>query len=419
MFPEHYLWASGSSVKAAIVLRSLAFGAAARLWSQPRGMVKFSMSGFANLTEAQIIVAGAAAVIVVLVALISILALRGAGRSARELDGRLRQLAESQAATQALTAETLRSQERALSQAMEQRLSELSQRIGNRLSDTAQQQHTTLTSLHKRLEVIDRAQQNITQLSSQVVGLQDILANKQARGAFGEIQLKDLVEAILPPSAFAFQVSLGETRRVDCLLKLPNPPGPIAIDAKFPLESYQMLRDAENDAQRLQAARRFTQDVRKHIQDIAAKYIVPGETAESALMFLPSEAVYAELHANFTGLVEESFRARVWIVSPTTLMATLNTVRAILKDVRMREQADVIQAEMRKLLDDVRRLDERVVKLQQHFGQASEDIRKIRISTEKVTRGAERIEGLQLEDPVAEAQRLTEGDTRPKLTTIS
>ena len=159
--------------------------------------------------------------------------------------------------------------------------------------------------------------------------------------------------------------------------------------------------------------------MRKHVQDIAAKYIVPGETAESALMFLPREAVYAELHANFRAVVEESYRARVWIVSPTTLMATLNTVRAILKDVRMREQAGVIQAEMRKLLDDVRRLDDRVGKLQRHFDQASEDIRKIRISTEKVTRGAERIESLQLEDPVTEAQRLTEADTRPKLSTIN
>ena len=377
------------------------------------------MSGFENLSDLQIVAACAAVVLVSLVVLVSVVALRGANRSAQELDGRLKQLAESQAAMQALTAETLRAQERALSQAMEQRLSEFSQRVGNRLTDTAQQQHTTLTNLHKRLEVIDRAQQNITELSSQVVSLQDILANKQARGAFGEIQLKDIVEAILPPSAFAFQASLGENKRVDCLLKLPNPPGPIAIDAKFPLESYQALREAQDEAQRVQAARRFTQDVRKHIQDIAGKYIVPGETAESALMFLPSEAVYAELHANFTSLVEESFRARVWIVSPTTLMATLNTVRAILKDVRMREQADVIQAEMRKLLDDVRRLDDRVGKLQQHFNLTSEDIKKIRISTEKVTRSAERIEELQLEDPVAEAKRLTEGEGRPKLTTIN
>ena len=377
------------------------------------------MSGFENLTDAQLITAGAALAIVCLVVLISVIALRGAKHSAQELDGRLKQLAESQAAMQALTAETLRAQERALTEAMEQRLGDLSQRIGNRLSDTAQKQHSTLTDLHKRLEVIDRAQQNITALSSQVVSLQDILANKQARGAFGEIQLKDIVEAILPPSAFAFQATLDGNRRVDCLLKLPNPPGPIAIDAKFPLESYQALREARDEAERVQAARRFTQDVRKHIQDIASKYIVPGETAESALMFLPSEAVYAELHANFTALVEESFRARVWIVSPTTLMATLNTVRAILKDVRMREQADVIQAEMRKLLDDVRRLDDRVGKLQQHFNLTSEDIRKIRISTEKVTRSAERIEELQLEDPAAEAQRLADGDTRPKLTTIN
>ena len=377
------------------------------------------MSGFENFTDAQLVAAGAAAVIVCLVVLISVVALRGANRSAQELDGRLKQLAESQAAMQALTAETLRAQERALTEAMEQRLGDLSQRIGNRLSDTAQKQHSTLTDLHKRLEVIDRAQQNITALSSQVVSLQDILANKQARGAFGEIQLKDIVEAILPPSAFAFQATLDGNRRVDCLLKLPNPPGPIAIDAKFPLESYQALREARDEAERVQAARRFTQDVRKHIQDIASKYIVPGETAESALMFLPSEAVYAELHANFTALVEESFRARVWIVSPTTLMATLNTVRAILKDVRMREQADVIQAEMRKLLDDVRRLDDRVGKLQQHFNLTSEDIRKIRISTEKVTRSAERIEELQLEDPAAEAQRLAEGDTRPQLKSIN
>ena len=377
------------------------------------------MSGFENLTDAQLLTAGAALVIVCLVVLVSVVALRGAKHSAQGLDGRLKQLAESQAAMQALTAETLRAQERAVTEALEQRLGDLSQRIGNRLSDTAQKQHSTLTDLHKRLEVIDRAQQNITALSSQVVSLQDILANKQARGAFGEIQLKDIVEAILPPSSFAFQATLGGTRRVDCLLKLPNPPGPIAIDAKFPLESYQALREARDEAERVQAARRFTQDVRKHIQDIATKYIVPGETAESALMFLPSEAVYAELHANFTALVEESFRARVWIVSPTTLMATLNTVRAILKDVRMREQADVIQAEMRKLLDDVRRLDERVGKLQQHFNLTSEDLRKIRISTEKVTRSAERIEELQLEDPAAEAQRLADGDTRPKLTTIN
>ena len=165
-----------------------------------------------------------------------------------------------------------------------------------------------------------------------MVGLQDILSNKQSRGAFGEIQLQDLVTTTLPPSAFKFQVTLGNSKRGDCLLTLPNPPGPVAIDSKFPLESFQALQGVENDAARQQAERAFRTDVITHVKDIAKKYIVPGETADSALMFLPSEAVYAELHANFRNVVEESFRHRVWIVSPTTLMATLNTVRAVLKD---------------------------------------------------------------------------------------
>jgi DNA recombination protein RmuC len=252
--------------------------------------------------------------------------------------------------------------------------------------------------LQKRLAVIDAAQKNITDLSTDIVGLQDILSNKQARGSFGEIQLNDLVGNILPPNAYAFQVTLGNGKRADCLLKLPNPPGPIAIDSKFPLEGYEALRNAADEPARVQARRKLAADLRTHVQDIAARYIVPGETAESALLFLPSEAVYAELHANFRSVVEESYRARVWIVSPTTLMATLNTVRAILKDVHMREQAGVIQTEVVRLLDDVGRLDDRVGKLQRHFDQAGEDLRQIRISADKVNRRGERIVELELED---------------------
>ena len=321
-----------------------------------------------------------------------------ASRTAAEvaaLQGRLAQMAESQAAQQAQLAERLQSQERGMTRALEERLAELSRRVGESLTQTANRSHESLAKLGERLAVIDQAQKNITELSSQVVGLQDILANKQARGAFGEIQLNDIVESILPPSAYSFQASVG-TGRADCLLHLPNPPGPIAIDAKFPLESYRELRDAQDEPARVQAARRFTADVRKHVQDIAGKYIVSGETAESALMFLPSEAVYAELHANFRAVVEESFRARVWIVSPTTLMATLNTVRAVLKDVHLREQAGAIQAEIAELLKDVARLDERVGKLQRHFGQAEEDLRQIRISTDKVAKRGERVDELQL-----------------------
>ena len=179
---------------------------------------------------------------------------------------------------------------------------------------------------------------------------------------------------------------------------VPNPPGPIVIDAKFPLESYHALRAAEDEVAKTAAARAFTQAIQKHVNDISERYILPGETAESALMFLPSEAVYAELHANFPKVVEQSYRARVWIVSPTTLWALLNTVRAVLKDVHMREQAGVIQTEVHVMLDDVGRLDDRVGRLQRHFDQANEDMRQIRISTEKVTKRGERIESLQLGD---------------------
>lgn len=334
-------------------------------------------------------------------ALVALLLLRrpsGAGREpTAELEARLRQLAESQAATQAQTAESLRAQERVLAEALDQRFGDFAKRIGDRLQESSQAQGATLGELRERLAVIDKAQQNITELSTQVVGLQDILSNKQARGAFGEVQLYDLVTSILPPSAYSFQALLQTGVRPDCQLLLPNPPGPIAIDSKFPLEAYRALREAPDEAARQQAARAFRQAVRSHVKAVQDKYIVPGETAESALLFLPSEAVYAELHANFSELVEESYRARVWIVSPTTLMATLNTVRAVLKDVRMREQAGVIQAEVQRLLEDVRRLDDRVAKLQRHFDQSTEDLRQIRISTEKVTKRGERIEEVQVE----------------------
>ncbi|MGE5546677.1 MAG: DNA recombination protein RmuC [Solirubrobacterales bacterium] len=316
------------------------------------------------------------------------------------LTGRLAQLADTQAAAQAALAERLQAQERALAKAVEERLADMSKRMDDGLQQASHRQATTMHELRERLAVIDAAQKNITELSAQVVSLQDILSNKQARGAFGEIQLADLVKGVLPPFAYEFQAQLGEGRRVDCLLKLPNPPGPIAVDAKFPLESYHLLRNARDEAERVQAGRAFGTAILKHVRDIAERYIVPGETAESALMFLPSEAVYAELHANFPDVVEKSFRAKVWIVSPTTLMATLNTVRAVLKDARMREQAGVIQKEVRSLLDDVGRLDDRVAALGKHFDQASEDIRQIRISTDKVTKRADRIESVQLgEDP--------------------
>ncbi|NIA71292.1 DNA recombination protein RmuC [Pelagibius litoralis] len=326
------------------------------------------------------------------------------GDQVAALTGRLAQMADSQAAAQARVAEHLQAQERLLAKAMDERLEGFSKRVGEHLTETSTKSHTALTDLRERLAVIDKAQQNLAELSGQMVGLQDILANKQARGAFGEVQLRDLVEAALPPSAYAFQATLKNGRRPDCLLQLPNPPGSIAIDAKFPLESYEALRAAGNDEALLAPARRsFATDLRRHVQDIAARYILPGETAESALLFLPSEAVYAELHANFRGVVEESYKARVWIVSPTTLMATLNTVRAVLKDVRMREQAGIIQGEVGKMMEDVGRLDKRVNNLEAHFEHARRDIQEIRTSSGKILRRGEKIGELELEEAEAEA----------------
>src|SRR6266481_1364795 len=248
----------------------------------------------------------------VMVLLVVLLLRRGtSGGEIGQIAGRLDQMAQSQAAQQAALDARLQAQERNLARAVEERLGDLNKRIGDKLQESAEKAGKSLSDLASRLAVIDRAQVNITELSSQVVGLQNILSNKQARGAFGEIQLNDLVSELLAPGSYEFQARVG-TGKADCLLKLPNPPGPIAIDAKFPLESYHLLRAVPaGDAQGLAGAQRaFQQAMRKHINDIRDKYIVPGETAESALLFLPSEAIYAELHANFGGIVDESYRAR-------------------------------------------------------------------------------------------------------------
>ena len=314
-----------------------------------------------------------------------------------ELAGRLTQLSETQTTNQNRLIDLMQSQERAVSKKLEERLADLGQRFGEGMEKSRVSQQTSLGELKERLVRIDAAQKNIEELSSQVVGLQDILSNKQARGAFGEVQLTDLVKSIMPPNFYSFQATLSGGRRVDCLLNLPYPPGPIAIDAKFPLESYRLLVDAGSDRDKNQARKLLATDVLKHVSDISEKYIVPGETAESALLFLPSEAVYAELHANLPDVIERSWKSKVWVVSPTTLMATLNTIRAVLKDSQMREQAHVIQREIMILLQDIGRLDGRVGKLENHFRQAEDDLRQIRVSTEKITKRGNKIEEIELQ----------------------
>ena len=281
---------------------------------------------------------------------------------------------------------------------MEQRLAMVQQQMNENLHGTARRTAQSLGDLQQRLETIDKAQANITKLSGDVLSLQDILSNQQTLGAFGESQLNDIVLNALPSDSYTLQATLSNGRRADCLIHLPNPPGPIVIDSKFPLEGYEALRSASTDWEVSEAKKALRTSVKKHIKDISEKYILEGETADGALMFLPSEAVYAELHANFSDIVQEGFSARVWIVSPTTCMATLNTMRAILKDARMREQTGAIRRELGLLYQDVDRLGTRVENLDRHFGQAAKDLSEIKISADKAGRRARRLDNFDFEE---------------------
>jgi len=309
------------------------------------------------------------------------------GEGQERLAGGLHHVSEAQA-----------KQQTSMLQLMEKRLADVQLQMNENLQGSARRTAHSLGELQQRLTAIDKAQENITKLSGDVLSLQDILSNKQTRGAFGEIQLNDIVSKALPSDSYTLQATLSNGRRADCLIHLPNPPGPIVIDSKFPLEPYEALRNATTDWELNEAARQLRTSVKKHIKDISEKYIIEGETADGALMFLPSEAVYAELHANFSELVREGFSARVWIVSPTTCMATLNTMRAILKDARMREQAGAIRRELGLLYQDVDRLGTRVENLDRHFTQAAKDITEIKISADKAGKRARRLDNFDFEE---------------------
>lgn len=309
------------------------------------------------------------------------------------LAGGLHHVSENQAVSQS-----------AMLQLMEKRLTEVQRSMGEALAGTSQRTASSLGELQQRLATIDKAQANIEKLSGNVLSLQDILANKQARGAFGEIQLNDIVQKALPSDAYTMQATLSNGKRADCLIHLPNPPGPIVIDAKFPLEAYEALRRAKTPAEVQTAATQLRTSVRLHIKAIAEKYILDGETADGALMFLPSEAVYAELHANFPEVVRDGFAVKVWIVSPTTCMATLNTMRAVLKDARMREQAGAIRATLRQLHRDVELVVERVDKLSTHFNQARADLDGISTAAERAGKRAARLDNFDFEEIVPEVE---------------
>ena len=309
-----------------------------------------------------------------------------------ELKGQLSQMVQASSQQQ----QNITSQLSEQSARMEQTLSNFRQQLGNSLQQQTQSTHDNLTKLSERLAIIDRANTQITELTGQVTQLHNILANKTERGAFGEVQLENLVKTVLPPNSYAFQVTLPNQKRADCILKLPNPPGDIVIDSKFPLDAWYNLQNSETKEQQLAARRQLAISVRGHVKDIQDKYIIAGSTAESACLFLPSEAVYAELHANLPDVIDASYKARVWIVSPTTMMATLNTVRAVLRDARLREQTAIIQSEMLKLIEDVSRLDARVGNLNRHFSQVQKDISEIQTSTSRISKRSYRITELEV-----------------------
>ncbi len=271
-----------------------------------------------------------------------------------------------------------------------ERLDNVSQRLGLSMQASTQQTVENLNKLNERLAVIDNAQKNLTELTSQVTSLRDVLSNKQARGAFGQGRMESIIQDGLPKGHYEFQFTLKNGKRPDCVVFLPDQ-RPLVIDAKFPLEAVTALREGKTDDERKFAAQRVRQDVTKHIVDIADKYLVPGETQDIALMFVPSESVYAELHDGFDDIVQKAYRAQVMLVSPTLLMLAVQVIQQIQKDARMREAADNIRAEVGDMMKDVRLLGDRVRKLQGHFNQSNEDIRQTLISVEKIEKRSDRI----------------------------
>ncbi len=286
-----------------------------------------------------------------------------------------------------------------LTETTEARLKEISGQVEKRLTEGFEKTTETFARVLEHLSRIDEAQKRITELSASVVSLQEILTDKRTRGAFGEVQLEGLVRNLMPEGSFALQHTLSNGTRVDCVLFLPDPSGNVPIDAKFPLESYQRMVDYDApESEREQARRRFRQDIRRHVQDIAGKYLIPGETSEGAVMFLPAESVFAEIHAHFPDLVEEAQRARVWLASPTTLMAILTTASAVIKDIATRRQVNVIQEHLRYLAADFDRFRERMDRLAMHIRQAHEDAQQVNTSAKKISSRFVKIEKVELDE---------------------
>ena len=322
-----------------------------------------------------------------------------AGRG-KEMEDRLTALARIQAETIGglrQMSETLSGRQAELARTVSDSLTSVTHRLDKSMATSTQQTMERLHKLNERLAVIDNAQKNITDLSSQVTSLREVLANKQARGAFGQARMEAIVQDGLPKGAYAFQFTLSNGTRPDCVVFLPGDECPLVIDAKFPLEAFTALRDAKSEDARKHASQRLRQDVLKHVGDISSRYLIPGKTQDSALMFVPSESVFAELHDGFDDVIQKAYRAQVVLVSPSLLMLAIQVMQQICRDAHMREAVTEIRAEVGHLTGDIERLRDRVLKLQQHFGRANDDVTQILISADKITKRGGRIESLEFD----------------------
>ncbi|MCV0352463.1 MAG: DNA recombination protein RmuC [Nitratireductor sp.] len=383
--------------------------------------------GASTFTLGQLLLAGGALLFGLMVLLIAGLwraararavAAAEAAQHAREAEARMVELTRAQAELQGRMgsiAEVFGNRQAELTRALSERLDGMSTRLGQSINQQTKSTHENLAKLQERLAVIDTAQNNIQSLAGQVVQLQQILSNKQTRGAFGQSRMEAIIADGLPHGAYEFQATLSNGSRPDCVVKMPNDAPSLVIDAKFPLEAWNAIRAASEGEGGSPEARKgaeaaFRRDIDVHIRAISEKYLLTGETQDTAFMFVPSESIFAEIHENFENLVQRAHRARVVIVSPSLLMLSIQVIQAVLKDARMREQAHLIQAEVVRLMQDVGRLDERVRKLQTHFMQANRDIDQILTSTDKVTKRGEKIEALEL--GAGEAEKPAKDDNR-------
>lgn len=284
-----------------------------------------------------------------------------------------------------------------LTEEIRNHLQSLTQQVNHKLTEGFEKTSSTFIDVVKRLTIIDEAQKKITELSNHVVSLQDVLVDKKARGAFGEVQLATLISNMIPAAHFQMQYTLSNQKRADCILFLPQPSGNVVIDAKFPLETYQRLINTDSSSiERKSLQQQFRQDIQKHIKDIADKYIIPNETTDGAMMFIPAESIFAEIHANYPDLISLSQRLKVWLVSPSTLMAVLTTAKAVLKDDATRKQVHIIQKHLHSLADDFQRFEKRMDKLSKHINLAHQDVNEVHTSAKKITSRFHKIESVDI-----------------------